>query len=65
MQSITLEKLKSRQPNVLVKPDLPGYRVLDFLKTEEILAGAEPLRETVKRQLGEVIEAHLKSAAAG
>jgi NTE family protein len=56
MQSITVEKLKNRAPDILVKPDIPGYRVLDFLKTEEILARAEPMREQVKRELAAMIE---------
>lgn len=64
MQSIMQAKLKTRAPDVLVKADIPGYRVLDFLKTEEILAAAEPLRETVKRDVGAAIEAFQRRRAA-
>ncbi len=57
MQSITQEKLKSRQPDILVKPDIAGYRVLDFTKTDRILAAAEPMRETTKRRIDAAVEA--------
>lgn len=57
MQSIVQEKLKNRQPDVLVKPDISGFRVLDFMKTGTILEAAEPMRETVKRQVAAAIEA--------
>lgn len=56
MQSITLEKLKTRQPDILVKPDIAGFRVLDFMKTAKILAAAEPMREMVKRRISAAIE---------
>lgn len=56
MQSINLEKLKNRRPDILVKPDIAGYRVLDFLKTDKILAAAEPMRDMVKREIATAIE---------
>lgn len=51
MQSITAEKLKSRQPDILVRPDIDSFRVLDFLKAQKILEAAEPTRDKVKREL--------------
>lgn len=57
MQSIVLEKLKNRQPDVLVKPEISGFRVLDFMKTATILEAAEPMRETVKQRVAAAIEA--------
>ncbi|MEP3280595.1 MAG: patatin-like phospholipase family protein [Stappiaceae bacterium] len=51
MQSIAAAKLKLRQPDILIKPDIPGFRVLDFLKTEKILKSAEPMKDEIKRRL--------------
>ncbi len=56
MQTITTEKLKSRAPDLLVRPPDDNVRVLDFLKTKHILERAAPLRETVKRRLGDAME---------
>lgn len=64
MQSITQEKLKSRQPDILVKPDIAGFRVLDFMKTDRILAAAEPMRETTKQRIAAAIEAFERRAGA-
>jgi len=57
MHSILREKLKSRRPEILLRPEINAFRVLDFLKTAEILEAAEPLRETVKARLSEALEA--------
>lgn len=56
MQSITLGKLKRRHPDILVRPDIERFQVLDFLKTDEILSASAPVREDVKRKLELVIE---------
>ena len=66
MQSITLEKLKNagKQPHVLVKPDIAQFRVLDFLKTQEILTAAEPMREKVKRDISAALDSHQKQTRA-
>ncbi len=56
MQTITAEKLKSRRPDLLIRPDIEAFRVLDFLKSAQILSAAEPLREDVKRRLSTTIE---------
>ncbi|MBD8878041.1 patatin-like phospholipase family protein [Roseibium polysiphoniae] len=58
MQTITAEKLKSRSPDLLVRPPDDNIRVLDFLKTKHILDVAAPLSETVKRGVTTAIEAH-------
>lgn len=56
MHSILKEKLKSRRPDILLRPDINAFRVLEFLKTSEILAAAAPMREAVKTQLSSAIE---------
>ena len=57
MHSILSEKLKSRRPDILLRPDINDFRVLEFLKTEEILRANAPLRETVKKKLSAAIKA--------
>ncbi len=60
LRSIINEKLKSAAPDCLIRPDVSRFRVLDFLKQEEILAAAAPSRELMKRTLDRL----LNSAAA-
>ncbi|MES0809650.1 patatin-like phospholipase family protein [Roseibium sp. SCPC15] len=51
MQTITTQKLKVDQPDILVRPPHDTIRVLDFMKAERILNQAESLRESTKEQL--------------
>ncbi|MFC6655351.1 patatin-like phospholipase family protein [Roseibium salinum] len=51
MQTITNQKLKIDQPDILVRPPHDAIRVLDFMKAEHILNTAESLRETTKEKL--------------
>ena len=55
MQSITAEKLKQQRPDILLQPEHDNVRVLDFLKTKDILARAESLREQMRDQLRSLI----------
>ena len=55
MQSITAGKLKQQQPDILVQPEHDNVRVLDFLKTKEILERAAPLRDQVSAQIQDLI----------
>ncbi len=54
--AIVAEKLAVRGPDLLIRPDVERYRVLDFLKTKAILHAAEPCREEVKRGLAALFE---------
>ena len=56
MHSILAEKLKTRRPDVLLRPDINTYRVLEFLKTADILKASHPMREALKRELSTAIE---------
>lgn len=56
MHSLIAEKLKSRQPDLLIRPSIDRFRVLDFLKAKEILEATASIREGTKRQLGELLE---------
>ncbi|MTI00606.1 patatin-like phospholipase family protein [Roseibium sp. RKSG952] len=51
MQSIMQEKLKRRRPDILLQPIKDSIGVLDFMKTEEIISKAEPLRDIAKRKI--------------
>ncbi|MEM9632832.1 MAG: patatin-like phospholipase family protein [Pseudomonadota bacterium] len=56
MQTITNQKLKVDQPDILVRPPHDTTRVLDFMKAERILDQAESLRASTKEQLLAVLE---------
>ena len=49
--AITREKLKSGQPDILLRPHIDQFKALDFFQAREILKSAEPLRDEVKRAL--------------
>jgi len=51
MQTITKQKLKLDQPDILVSPPHDTIRVLDFMKAERILDKAESLRDVTRQQL--------------
>lgn len=51
MQSVIREKLKWHQPDVLVRPEIDGVFILDFLKTQAILDMNVAFKDDVKRRL--------------
>ena len=55
MQSVIREKLKWHQPDVLVKPEINGVFIMDFLKTQAILDMNVSLKDDLKRRLDHVI----------
>jgi NTE family protein len=55
MQSIIREKLRWHQPDVLVRPEVNGVFVLDFLKAQVILEANASLKDDVKRRLDHAI----------
>ncbi|WP_210199965.1 patatin-like phospholipase family protein [Pleomorphomonas diazotrophica] len=57
MQSLISEKLKSRQPDVLIRPPIHGIAVLDFTKARDILAATTGVREEVKAAVGRRLDA--------
>lgn len=59
MQSIVSEKLKSRSPTILFRPQIEEFGVLDFLDANEILEAAERDRDTIKRTIAEKLESEL------
>lgn len=49
--AITQAHLKEHPADILIRPAVAGFRVLDFFKVDQILAACEPVRDDVKRQL--------------
>jgi NTE family protein len=55
--AITAQKLKLRAPDVLVRPMVEQFRVLDFFRAAQILRAADLCKDDVKRRLAESLEA--------
>lgn len=53
--SITMEKLKTRQPDLLIRPAIEEYQVLEFYKAREILEATRPVYDEVKSYLQTLI----------
>jgi len=52
MRAVAAEKLRGpRAPDILVRPFIDSFKVLDFLKAPAILKAAEPVKDDVKRAL--------------
>ncbi|MEM5471993.1 patatin-like phospholipase family protein [Hoeflea sp. AS60] len=51
MQSIIEMKRRAYPPQILLRPEVHQFRVLDFLKAKEILAESEGVTEQLKRDL--------------
>lgn len=56
MHAITSEKLKWCQPEILVRPEVSGFFVLDFLRCKDILEANSALKDDVKRRIEAAIE---------
>ena len=55
-QTIVAEKLKHRQPDLLIRPNVGIFRMLDFLQASAIIRAAETIKDEVKERLGAVLE---------
>ncbi|MDO9415640.1 patatin-like phospholipase family protein [Pararhizobium sp.] len=51
MQSIIAMKLKAGAPDILLRPEVGRYKVLDFLKAQEILDATAPIKDQLKTAL--------------
>lgn len=54
-RTIIREKLRSSQPDILIEGGTSHFQVLDFLKLDEILAAAEPVKDKLKAQLDRIL----------
>ncbi len=57
MQSITNLKLEHDPPEVFIRPPVDKFRVLDFLRVDEILEHTRPVYEEAKRDIDAALEA--------
>ena len=64
MQAITAEKLKWHQPDILVRPDINNFFVLDFFRTEEILDVNEGLKDDLKQRIDHAVSSPFAEPAA-
>ena len=60
-QTITAKKLQDYHPEILLRPPTDNFKVLDFLKIDEILTAAIPFKEDLKRQLDQAFEEYSRS----
>ncbi len=51
LRSIIREKLEARAPDILIRPNVAPYRVLDFFKFEEILTACADCKDAFKREV--------------
>ncbi|RWD93880.1 patatin-like phospholipase family protein [Mesorhizobium sp.] len=58
MQSIIANKLRQHPPDILIRPAVSKYRVLDFLKIETLLADTVEIKDELKRAVHKAIAEH-------
>jgi NTE family protein len=54
--AVIREKLKTRPPDILIRPAVGTFGSADFFRIGDILAAAEPSREELKRKLAQCLE---------
>jgi NTE family protein len=54
--TIVAEKLKSGPPDIVIRPNVGTFRLLDFFKVSAILRAADGVKAEVKERLAELIE---------
>ena len=63
MQSITAMKLKTRRPEILLRPPVSRFRALDFLKIDAVMAETASIKEETKRAVDLAVKARQRRAA--
>jgi NTE family protein len=56
--AITAQKIKLRAPDILVRPKVEHFAVLDFFRASQILRAAEDSKDELKLKLGERMKVH-------
>jgi NTE family protein len=54
--TIVLEKLKRGAPDILIRPELSTFRLLDFFHASAILRAAEPVKAQVKERVAALLK---------
>jgi NTE family protein len=57
MQSITAHKLQRCPPDILLRPPVSKYRVLDFLKVEALMSETASIKDELKRSVEAAVKA--------
>lgn len=57
MRSIVTLKLERGAPDIYLRPEVGRFRVLDFLRAEEVLSGSAGIRDVLSRALDERLSA--------
>ena len=67
MESIIEMKLRQTPPQILLRPPVSHFGVLDFLKVNRVLEETAPIRDELKRAVEAAVERHLRhgGSAAG
>ncbi|MDX8433301.1 patatin-like phospholipase family protein [Mesorhizobium abyssinicae] len=58
MQSIIANKLRQCPPDILIRPAVSKYRVLDFLKIEALMAETVEIKDELKRAVEKAVAEH-------
>ncbi|WP_275789213.1 patatin-like phospholipase family protein [Pararhizobium gei] len=61
MQSIIAMKMKAHPPDILLRPEVNRYRVMDFLKAQDVLAATSAVKDQFKMALEQAIAAKRNS----
>ncbi|TGQ73278.1 patatin-like phospholipase family protein [Mesorhizobium sp. M00.F.Ca.ET.186.01.1.1] len=62
MQSIIANKLKQSRPDILVRPAVSKFRVLDFMKIDALMNETADIKDELKRQVEKALEARSGAA---
>ncbi|MEJ2125445.1 MAG: patatin-like phospholipase family protein [Alphaproteobacteria bacterium] len=65
LNTIIREKLKTNAPDILIRPHIGHFLVLDFFKFEEIFTASEAAKEEFKRACEKAITRHRKTLGRG
>lgn len=65
MQAVIAAKIAQRPPDILLRPNIAIFRVLDFLQARAILKAAQPTKDDLKRQLEAAVEQRNKTGSEG
>ncbi|MEO5759590.1 MAG: patatin-like phospholipase family protein [Mesorhizobium sp.] len=57
MQSIIANKLNQCRPDILVRPAVSKYRVLDFMKIDALMTETVAIKDELKREIEKAVEA--------
>jgi NTE family protein len=62
MQSIIANKLSQCQPDILIRPPVSRFRVLDFLKMDAVMAETVQVKDELKRAIDAAVAAKSRQA---